>query len=148
MTMNTKRKTTAIYGAIIDPAYSVQRPLFALTKQVWHPATDVYEAHDRAIIRMELAGIAQETLKITADGRKLRVAGRRSEPKSSDILCYHLSEIQYGQFERIFEFPFPIKIDEITAAYEQGFLIVEVPKKADQKTVVSIAVISDPEKSR
>lgn len=140
--MKTKPTRAGIYGALIEPSCGKQRPLFSLATRFWNPPTDIFESCDRAVIRMEVAGLQPDSIKLEAQGRRLHVSGRRIEPRENDLLCYHQSEIQYGAFERIFEFPFALMIQEIKATYDQGFLTIEVPCR-NSKTAVSISVLSE-----
>lgn len=124
----------------MDQFFLSQRPQFALGKRAWNPPTDIFEAHDSAVILMEVAGATPENLSVVADGRRLTVRGTRQEPRSGEVLCFHLMEVQYGEFERVFQFPFRLSTDEIKATYEHGFLRVEVPKKLEPGEGITVEI--------
>ena len=50
-------------------------------------------------------------------------------------------EVQYGEFERVFRFPFPLANEEIKAAFENGFLTIEAPKKAPAPAGLTVEVL-------
>ena len=125
----------------MDAFFTSPRGLFSLTSRVWVPPTDIFETHDKIVIRIEVPGVAQDSLSVTAHGPKLIVRGRREEPKHSDIHCYHQREVQYGEFERVFRFPFPLSNEEIRASFDAGFLSIEAPKKASAPAGLTVEVL-------
>jgi len=94
------------------------------------PSTDLYEDHDNIIIVMEVPGIEADTVEMTLDGKRLRVAGKTvfegAVDDSGQFLRLERSE---GRFRRDFELP-PILIgDEPIGTLERGVLVVHLPKK-------------------
>ncbi|MBI3736304.1 Hsp20/alpha crystallin family protein [Candidatus Sumerlaeota bacterium] len=136
--MAKKNSPGESFSAAIDHFISTQRPVFSLSNRLWNPPTDIYEAEDRAVIRMEIAGVAKENLHITAHDRKLFVRGRRCAVPGEEMVSCHLMEVRYGEFERIFEFPFRVRMDDVKASYEQGFLVIEIPKHIPTRVKVAI----------
>ena len=63
--------------------------------------------------------------------------------KTCTIVCYHLIEVRYGRFERVFEFPYALSEEEVKATYEHGFLSIEVPKKSGSETALTVEVIEE-----
>ncbi|MFP4382311.1 MAG: Hsp20/alpha crystallin family protein [Candidatus Sumerlaeia bacterium] len=113
--------------SVFDNVFSSQHPFFSLSKRVWNPPADVYETSTHVVIKMEVAGVCRDRLQITAEGNALRICGCRAEeglPKEN----YHVMEIRYGAFERIFDLPFKIDSEAIAAQYSNGFLIINIPK--------------------
>ena len=144
--MARKPKPTPGYTTVLNEFFSSPRPLFTLSNRLWNPPTDIIELPDRAIIKMEVAGVPEENLEVTAHGRRLIVKGWRSEPKEETVLCYHLMEVQYGEFRRVFEFPYAVEMDSVEAKYENGFLRIEVPKELG--TSITIEIISEEQEPR
>ncbi|MCD6386102.1 Hsp20/alpha crystallin family protein [Candidatus Sumerlaeota bacterium] len=114
---------------VIRSFFSISRPTFSIADRPWDPPTDVYETKDNLVIKMEIAGVRQEDLDIILNDDTLIVRGRRDEEVTSEKENYHLMEIHYGRFERIFVLPNAIIPGKITASYEKGFLIISVPKR-------------------
>jgi len=128
------------FGSIVN-FFSSPKPFFSLTNRFWHPPTDIYECSDAIVIKMEVGGLCPESLSITAQDRKLIVRGKRSEDRNEEIVSYHFMEIQYGEFERVFEFPFNIETEQVKASHEKGFLSIKIPKSASVCVKVPIRVI-------
>ncbi|HOE95755.1 MAG TPA: Hsp20/alpha crystallin family protein [Candidatus Sumerlaeota bacterium] len=131
------------YQSMLDNFFSSQRPLFSLSQRVWNPPTDIYETEEAAIIRMEVAGLDENQLNIITQGELLIVRGRRDRQLPHRKINYHLMEVHYGGFERLFAFSFPLDEKKIKATYERGFLTIEVPRQAPQVTEVSVRIIEE-----
>ena len=104
----------------------------------FRPPTDVYETNTHAVVRVEIAGVKPEELKISFANRVLTVLGRRRDPAIK--LAYQQMEIRYGEFRSDVLIPWPVKEGEIEASYEDGFLVILLPKrKKTHKVSVSAA---------
>ncbi|MFZ6030918.1 MAG: Hsp20/alpha crystallin family protein [Chloroflexota bacterium] len=93
---------------------------------LWRPPTDVYEIEDAVVVRIEVAGIREQDLEISLDGRLLSVRGFRSDV--TERRAYHQIEIPFGEFGVQVELPFSVATDQIQACYQDGFLKVFLPK--------------------
>ena len=96
---------------------------------------------------MEVPGVDSESLSVTADGRRLVLSGRREEPESDGLMRYHLMEVQYGEFERVFEFPYSLSNAQVEARFKEGFLSIKVENKSGKKLDVGIEIIVDTSES-
>ncbi|NQU42075.1 Hsp20/alpha crystallin family protein [bacterium] len=133
------------FKPLFDNFFSSQRPLFNLSERLWNPPSDVYETSDSIIIKMEIAGAPQQHLQITADNNFLIIRGRRDEDATLPKENYHLMEIHYGCFQRVFAMPFHLDAEDINAQYNNGFLIVTVAKRQPQKHHISVEVVDQSE---
>ena len=103
--------------------------------QYWRPATDVFETEEELILRLEIAGLGRDSLRIsqTSDGRQLWLQGeRREEPRPiPGQQWYHQLEIYFGAFDLYIHLPSGIHLDldQIQASYHQGILILRIGKK-------------------
>jgi HSP20 family protein len=100
----------------------------------WHPYTDVYETQTDLIIKVELAGVRKEDVKIFTEEDKLIIHGIRRETCPEGKIAYRQMEINYGPFEAII--PLIIPIDEkkpINSTIINGILEVKLPKAKEGK---------------
>ena len=102
--------------------------------QIWRPPTDVYETDDSVVVKVEVAGMAEDDFSITFAERTLIVAGVRRDPAAK--LGYHQMEIPYGEFRTDVYVPVPIDTDGISASYKDGFLLVTLPKTKPHRVVI------------
>jgi len=97
----------------------------------WRPPTDVFETEDAFIVRVEIAGMEEDGFSIELDGRFLLIRGIR--PDQQERRAFHQMEIRFGEFNSEIEMPAPVKPDEVSADYQNGFLKVILPKAKPQK---------------
>ena len=100
--------------------------------------TDIQDKGDRYLLEADLPGFKKEDIQIDIDGDTLTIQAQRhseSEEKNEDG-CYVRCERSYGGYSRSFDIS-AIKSKEIRARYENGVLMLELPKK--EPTVQSTA---------
>ena len=100
--------------------------------------TDIQDKGDRYLLEADLPGFKKEDIQIDIDGDTLTIQAQRhseSEEKNEDG-CYVRCERSYGGYSRSFDIS-AIKSEEIRARYENGVLMLELPKK--EPTVQSTA---------
>jgi HSP20 family protein len=116
------RQPVRLFG---DPWGLPSRPTVA--RREWKPPADLYETDGAYVVRVELAGVAEEDLDITLYADALIVEGvRRCEPGGA--ARYHAAEIRYGPFRLEVTFPGPIDHEHVGARYDAGFLLLTVAK--------------------
>jgi len=93
---------------------------------LWRPPTDVFETEEAIVIRVEIAGLRQQDLKIELVGRSLSVRGSRLD--SPVGRAYHQMEIHFGEFGIELELPAAVTVESNSVVYEAGFLWLTLPK--------------------
>lgn len=94
----------------------------------WIPNTDVYDADGNLVIKVELAGMRREDLELTIEGNRLMISGQRPDGSRGPKCKFLVMEIDYGPFECVFEIPPGYDLSQAKAAYQNGFLRIDVPK--------------------
>ena len=90
----------------------------------WQPKVDVYRCADGLLVKLELAGIAEQDLKISAHKDRLIVEGKRRDWCISNIEIPLSMEITYDWFKRVVPLPESILLDSIRTEYHEGMLLV------------------------
>jgi HSP20 family protein len=93
----------------------------------WAPNTDVYVADDGLVVKVEMAGMKSDSLEITVEGNRLRVAGTRPDGCRAGKCNFLVMEISYGPFESVLELPPGYDLSRAKAVYLNGFLRIDVP---------------------
>jgi HSP20 family protein len=93
----------------------------------WAPNTDVYVTDDGLVIKVELAGMRREDLELTIEGNRLRISGQRADGCRAAKCKFLVMEINYGSFESVIELPAGYGLSQAKAAYQNGFLRIDVP---------------------
>jgi HSP20 family protein len=109
---------------------NMQRYLIVRPVRPFVPPTDVVELDDRLVVMVEIAGMRAGDFNITLQRRRLIVSGVRERPVAQDNPAYHQLEIGYGEFRLEFDIPWPVDGDAISASYHDGFLQIDLPRKA------------------
>jgi HSP20 family protein len=95
----------------------------------WLPDVDVFESTVGVVVRVELAGVRSEDLRVTVDGGTLRISGVRRVAERADVQRLHQMEIATGPFERRVQIPVPIDREAVSANLADGFLTVVLPRR-------------------
>ena len=104
----------------------------------WEPAVDVFETEKSIVVRVEIAGVRSEDLRVTIDRDRLRISGIRKAPSGGEVRRLHQMEIAFGAFERSIRIAVPFERDRVAAHLEDGFLEVQVPKRLPAKQRVEL----------
>ena len=95
-------------------------------EETWQPRADVYRMPDGWLVKLELAGVRPEDVRLEARASTLLVQGtRRDECPCHGRDCHRL-EIAYSRFERTLELPGISESVAITTSYLDGMLTVRI----------------------
>jgi HSP20 family protein len=104
----------------------------------WQPDVDVFETAGAVVVRVEIAGIRGEDVRVTVDGQVLRLSGLRRAPEGEDVRRLHQMEIASGPFERRVRIPVPFNRDRVSAHLADGFLTVTLPRRDPARRKVKV----------
>ena len=90
---------------------------------------DVHETDQGYELCASLPGWKPDDINITVHGDTLTISGQhKADERKEDGRQYHLRERRFGSFARSFSFPGPIDSANAQARYENGELILSIPK--------------------
>ena len=120
------------------PAYASRR------SRGFSPSVDVYYCGEpqRAIVKVDLAGIELSEVNIEITGRELTVVGRRPVQETEGRV-YQQVEIPSGPFRRIVELGVDVDADRARASYEDGILRIELPLREAAETSRRVPIDRD-----
>jgi HSP20 family protein len=110
----------------------------------WIPNADVIEMADGVLVRLELAGVAPDSLQIAATRSAVMISGHRANPHTGSTAAgyrFRQMEIEYGAFERVLPLPFPIDPHHVQARCGNGLLEIHLPRARQaltRKTVIHL----------
>jgi HSP20 family protein len=92
------------------------------------PNVDVYYCGEpqRAVVKVDLAGVSLAQVGIEVSGRHIAIAGER-QLQESEGRVYQQVEIPSGPFRRIVELQVEVDAERASATYEDGVLRIELP---------------------
>jgi HSP20 family protein len=98
----------------------------------WNPPVDVVEENETIFVKVEVPGVDEKDIRVMFEDGVLTVSGERQFEKKDDR-NYHRIERAYGSFTRTFSLPRSVDGTQIQAAYRNGVLEIEIPKKEESR---------------
>jgi HSP20 family protein len=99
------------------------------TATTWRPLVDIYERADGLLVIVQLPGVDQDRIEVSAEEGRLTIAAVRPERFPEGTVRVHQMEIPSGRFARTIPLPPDADISRIEAGYDEGYLVIEIPKK-------------------
>lgn len=100
------------------------------------PAINVTETKDAHVMEVAAPGLTKEAFDIHIDKDLFTISAKvetTEEAKTENKVIRR--EFNYGNFKRSFTLPETVKTEGITAKYENGILVITLPKKEEAKEV-------------
>ena len=96
-------------------------------------AVDVYETDDEVILKTAVPGVKSEDIGVSITGDVLTIKGETKAEEKVEKANYIRQERCYGAFSRSLTLPSTVVADKATAEFENGVLILTLPKAEEVK---------------
>ncbi len=108
------------------------------------PNVDVYYCGDpqRAVVKVDLAGVDLGQIGIEVSGRQLAIVGERPVQETEGRV-YQQVEIPSGPFRRIVELQVDVDAEQAKATYEDGVLRIDLPLRDPAETTRQVPIGRD-----
>jgi len=105
------------------------------------PNVDVYYCGDpqRAVVKVDLAGVSLDEVGIEVGTRQLAVVGER-QVQEMEGRVYQQVEIPSGPFRRVVELQVDVDPERASATYEDGVLRIELPLRDPAETTRRVPI--------
>jgi HSP20 family molecular chaperone IbpA len=102
--------------------------------------TDIIESENNFLIQMDLPGIKKEDITIEIENGLLSISANITREPLEDNKKYIRKERFTGKIKRTFEISSTINEDDISASFEDGVLVLSIPKQdADEnKKIIKV----------
>ncbi|MBU6157404.1 MAG: Hsp20/alpha crystallin family protein [Bacteroidetes bacterium] len=97
------------------------------------PAVNVTEKSDAYEIALAAPGLKKDDFKVNVEGNLITISAEKSTSKEEKDRKYTRKEYNYTSFSRTFTLPENIKAEKIEAHYENGELLLLLPKLEEEK---------------
>jgi HSP20 family protein len=98
------------------------------------PSVNIKETEDEFEVEMAAPGMTKDDFKIELNNSVLTISSeKQSENETKEGKNVTRREFSYQSFSRSFTLPAIVETDRITAKYENGLLMVNIPKKEEAK---------------
>lgn len=97
------------------------------------PPTDIFVTDESVIVEMSIPGINPDDLNISVTGDTVAISGEVKHQHEGQKGQAVLSEIWRGKFQRSFTVPVEVDAAKAEASYENGLLVLNLPKSEATK---------------
>ena len=111
-----------------NPAVSL-----GLSGQGTYPPINVFDSGEGTVIVAEVPGLDAGEIEISSQGRTLSVRSERKPRDGEKAVGYHRRERSFGAFSRSIQVPEDLDLQKAAAKYENGLLVIRVPKAESAK---------------
>ena len=94
---------------------------------------DMYEKNGNLVIETDLPGINAEDIDINISGKTLAIKGEFKSIDEEERENVYFKERQFGKFHRAVTLPDNVETDNVEAVFEDGVLMLSLPKSEDAK---------------
>lgn len=97
------------------------------------PSVDIFEEKGDIVIKAEMPGIKKEDVNVSITENTVTISGEKKQEEKVEKKDYHRLERSYGSFCRRFRLPENVNSDKARASFEEGVLVVRLPKTEESK---------------
>lgn len=109
-----------------------------LWPKVWNvPAVNITEEKEDFKVSLAVPGMKKEDFNIDMEGNMLTISCEKEENKEEKEKKFTRKEYNFSSFSRTFTLPDEVNREKIDARYENGVLIIVLPKKEEAKKLVA-----------
>lgn len=104
-----------------------------LQQASFSPACDIEETDKQYLITFDVPGVSKNDIKLELNDNQLIVSGEKKYEHKEEKKNRYVMERSYGSFQRSFTLPASVDADKIGASYDNGVLLITVPKTEASK---------------
>lgn len=97
------------------------------------PAVNVLDKAEEYVVEMAVPGLKKSDFDINLDNHMLTISATLNSENEDLRENYTRREFGYSSFKRTFSLPETVEMDKIKAKYEDGLLMVVLPKREEAK---------------
>ena len=110
----------------------------------WMPATNITENEQAFQLEIAVPGFSKEDFRINLEKDVLTISSEKEKDENIDEKkeqSFRIREFGHRNFSRSFSLPEAVDIDAIKAEYQNGILMITLPKKEVVKVSKEIQVV-------
>ncbi len=106
------------------------------------PAVNITDKKESYQIELAVPGFTKENFSLAVEKNLLTISGEKAVEEKKEEEKVTRKEFHYAAFKRSFTLPKNVVSESIAAKYENGILVIEIPKneEAKEKAPISIQV--------
>lgn len=139
--MSTKsltRPTGRFMPSVLDDFFKPWNEYFDQGRDFWNrsltvPAVNIMDNKDEYKLYFAVPGMKKDDFNIDVEGNMITISCEKEESKDEKEKNYTRREYNFYSFNRSFTLPEEVNREKIEATYENGLLMVWLPKKEEAK---------------
>ena len=130
--MNLIRRTAnPLFPSLLDEFFGSDTPFSGLSNRSHVPSVNISETDTNFELALAAPGKTRKDFNVELDDHVLTVSSESKHEDTSKTEQYTRREFRYDNFQRSFRLPETIDSAGIKAKYENGILIINLPKHAE-----------------
>ena len=129
---NPNRSLISDFDRIFDNMFNIDIPIHP-KESSYYPAVDIKETEKEFILSADMPGLKKKEVTIDIHDGIITIKGERMNEDKSSFNGYHMHERQFGSFNRSFRLPDNVNEDKIAAKFDNGELLITLPKTKEIK---------------
>ncbi len=97
------------------------------------PAVNIKETNDQFVLELAIPGMKKSDFSIEVDNKILSISSEVKTENQTEESNYTRREFGYSSFKRTFTLPDTVESDRVNANYNDGILLVRLPKREEAK---------------
>ena len=97
------------------------------------PAVNIVEHNNGFRLEVAAPGLKKEDFKINLENNVLTISAQQEQKNEETTEKYTRKEFSFASFRRSFTLPNTVDAEQVNAAYADGVLKIELPKKDEAK---------------
>ena len=122
-----------VFDRMLEDFFSADTRFFGEPVTSLMPLMNIEETKDAYKISVELPGMEKDDIDIEVKDNVLTISGEKKEERESEEGTFYRRERRFGKFSRSINLPNDINIDDISAEYKNGVLMLTLPKTEEAK---------------
>ena len=124
---NPNRSLISDFDRIFDNMFNIDIPIRS-KENSYYPAVDIEETEKEFILSADMPGLKKKEVTIDIHDGIITIKGERMNEDKSSFNGYRMNERQFGSFNRSFRLPDNVNEDKIAAKFDNGELLITLPK--------------------
>ncbi|RLJ80615.1 Hsp20/alpha crystallin family protein [Pedobacter alluvionis] len=133
---NPEKKNSSLLPGFNDIFESVLGDTFFNDRRLSTvPAVNISESNEEYHIELAAPGLRKEDFKVSVERDMLSISTEQRTENNTEGKIYNRREYSYSAFTRSFTLPESANVEQIQAAYTDGVLKLNIPKKEEAKAI-------------
>lgn len=119
----------------------INRDLLEMDFSTHMPAVNIAEEPGRYLVELSAPGFSKESFKVELQEGNLVISAENKQETKSEDKKYSRREFSYGTFRKSFNLPEDVQKEHIAARYENGILVIELPRANGKEEAKSTTIV-------